>query len=125
MVAICKRIQEACLSPPNPLWWDWGAACPRHFEAGCSVFEYNCAPEQFEKFAYLYANAPSQDLVLRALGETDGKQVAYHIMASGSSILPGRSDIPPVNQQWALKTLNSLLAGEFAADFLKIDAQGS
>jgi FkbM family methyltransferase len=58
------------------------------------------------------------------LGESDGKEVPFHVMGSGSSVMSERSDFPRTTEVRALITLDSLLAGGLAVDFLKIDAQG-
>ena len=58
------------------------------------------------------------------LGAVDGKEVQFHVMASGSSIMSERSDVPRTTETRQLTTLNSLLAGGPNIDFLKIDAQG-
>ena len=149
-------------------------------------FAYNCAPDEFEKFSYLYGNAPSQEYLLRAiaargfsprlvvdigaykgdwskkaksiwpqcrivmvepnleqedhlrtvaaqlnatlytdlLGPEDGRPVKFHIMASGSSVYPERSDVPRRTETRHLVTLNSILQEDGEIDLLKIDAQG-
>jgi FkbM family methyltransferase len=147
---------------------------------------YNCAPEEFERFSYLYANAPNQNYILRAIcsrgfsprlvvdvgayqgdwsamvkaiwpqsdiimiepnpeqthrlksraanlnatlytdliGAQNGKQVEFHVMASGSSVFPEHSNVPRKTETRTLRTLNSILEGRPSVDLLKIDAQG-
>ena len=61
------------------------------------------------------------------LGAEDGREVDFHLMegssATGSSVLPERSDVARTVERRRLRTLDSLLAGE-PADLLKIDVQG-
>jgi len=149
-------------------------------------FAFACAPNEFEKYAFLYANAPSQENRLRwiaakgfsprvildvgayrgdwsrmakaiwpeasiimiepnweqshqlaactselgatlhqeLLGAEDGKEVQFHVMATGSSVLAERSDVSRKTELRRLITLNSLLASGPPIDFMKIDAQG-
>jgi FkbM family methyltransferase len=147
-------------------------------------FAYNCAPDEFEKFAYLYGNVPSQNLRVIAsngflpkivvdvgayqgqwsrmaksiwpdchiimiepnleqrealqcvagqlnatfcselLGAENGRQVNFHVMQSGSSILQEHSDVPRRTETRQLRTLNSVLGTHQKVDLLKLDAQG-
>jgi FkbM family methyltransferase len=163
-----------------------GQRLPMGFRRSLFHFAFSCAPAEFEKFAFLYANAPNQENLLRRmaasgfsprtvvdvgaykgewsrmaksiwpnatltmvepnrehhdhlrevasnldatlhgelLGAVDGTEVHFHVMASGSSILSERSDVPRQTETRRLTTLDSLLAGGPNLDFLKIDAQG-
>jgi FkbM family methyltransferase len=58
------------------------------------------------------------------LGAIDGEEVQFHVMATGSSVLSERSDVPRKTEIRRLATLNSLLADGPPVDFLKLDAQG-
>jgi len=149
-------------------------------------FARSIAPDEFEKFSAMYANAPSQSYLLSAIcrrgfvpsvvvdvgayrgewssmarsiwpdceiimiepnleqrehlkaigsklkatlytdliGAEDGREVTFHVMASGSSILPERSNAPRRAETRHLKTLNSILLQHQPVDLLKIDAQG-
>src|SRR5262245_26297157 len=44
-----------------------GRLMPAAFRRSLFNFAFNCAPDQFEKFSFLYANAPSQEHLLRAV----------------------------------------------------------
>jgi FkbM family methyltransferase len=163
-----------------------GRLLPSQLRKSLFHFAYNCAPLEFEKFSYLYANALSQEHLLRAialrgfsprlvvdvgaykgqwsalarsiwpecriimiepnreeragleakaaalkatlynelLGAEEGRQVEFHVMATGSSILPERSDVSRVIETRRLSTLNSILADQEDIGLLKIDAQG-
>ena len=58
------------------------------------------------------------------LGPVDGQEVTFHVMATGSSVLPERSDVPRRTETRKLATLDTLLADKPDVDLLKIDAQG-
>jgi FkbM family methyltransferase len=163
-----------------------GRLMPSRARKSLFHFAYNCAPDEFEKFSYMYGNAPNQNYLLRAissrgfspkvvvdvgaykgewsrmvksiwpdchiimiepnleqreslqsiaahlsatlytnlLGAEDGQEVKFHIMGSGSSVFPERSDVPRTTETRQLRTLNSILGAHEPADLLKIDAQG-
>jgi FkbM family methyltransferase len=63
-------------------------------------------------------------LYCELLGPVDGQEVAFHVMATGSSVLPERSDVPRRMEIRNLATLDTLLADYLRVDLLKIDAQG-
>jgi hypothetical protein len=44
-----------------------GRLMPAGFGGSLLNFAFNCAPDRFEKFSYLYANAPSQEHLLRGV----------------------------------------------------------
>jgi len=58
------------------------------------------------------------------LGQDDGKEVQFHLMESGSSILEERSGVPRKTETRRLRSLDSLLGSVEAPGLLKIDAQG-
>ena len=58
------------------------------------------------------------------LGPVDGQEVSFHLMATGSSVLPERSDVPRRTETRKLVTLDTLLAEMPEVGLLKIDAQG-
>jgi FkbM family methyltransferase len=163
-----------------------GRLLPAHVRKSLFHFAYNCAPDEFEKFAYLYAHAPNQEYLLREiasrgfsprrivdvgayrghwskmaktvwpkcsiimvepnvelrnhlnsvsadlgatlytdlLGPEDGREVEFHVMESGSSVLPEHSGVSRKTEIRRLSTLNSILSNHDAIDLLKIDAQG-
>jgi FkbM family methyltransferase len=88
------------------------------------------------KFALIEANAVKADALRRdpelnnavvvesLLGSTDGTEVTFYIMESGSSVFEERSDVErrPVNLKQ--RTLDSVTKELAPADFIKIDVQG-
>jgi hypothetical protein len=58
------------------------------------------------------------------LGAEDGHEVKFHVMGSGSSVFPERSDVPRNTEIRHLRTLNSVLGDYERIDLVKIDAQG-
>jgi FkbM family methyltransferase len=58
------------------------------------------------------------------LGASEGTEVGFHVMESGSSILEERSSHPRHHEVRRLRTLDSTLSGWDSIDLLKIDAQG-
>lgn len=58
------------------------------------------------------------------LGATEGTEVAFHVMESGSSIFEERSSIPRHCETRRLRTLDSTLGDWDTIDLLKVDAQG-
>jgi len=57
------------------------------------------------------------------LGPEDGREVVFHVMESGSSVLPENSPRARTQERMETRRLDSLLAGT-SPDFLKLDVQG-
>jgi FkbM family methyltransferase len=58
------------------------------------------------------------------LGANDGQTVQFHVMGSGSSVMPERSSVPRRVETRHLRRLDSLLRDIPGPALLKIDAQG-
>lgn len=64
------------------------------------------------------------DLFCELVGAEDDQEVQFHVMESGSSIMPERSEVPRTTESRQLRTLDSLLNDVESPALLKIDAQG-
>ena len=64
------------------------------------------------------------ELHCELLGATDGQDVEFHLMGSGSSVMGERSPLPRTTEHRQLRRLDSLLNGIPPPALLKIDAQG-
>jgi len=63
-------------------------------------------------------------LICELLGAEDGREVQFHLMESGSSIMSERSPLPRTIEQRQLRRLDSVIPELERPAFLKIDAQG-
>lgn len=63
-------------------------------------------------------------LLCELVGAEDGKDVEFHVMGSGSSVLEERSGVPRSAERRKLRTLDALLGGLEGPALLKVDAQG-
>ena len=64
------------------------------------------------------------DVVETLVGPTDGAEVTFHIMESGSSVFEEHSDVQRRPATLKQRTLDSITADLVAVDFIKIDVQG-
>jgi FkbM family methyltransferase len=79
-----------------------------------------------EKEALLRKLCQELDATLHCelLGAENEKEVVFHLMESGSSIMVERSGVPRTTETRRLRTLESVLGSVEAPALLKIDAQG-
>ena len=63
-------------------------------------------------------------LITELLGATDGEEVTFVVMESGSSVFEERSAVPRKRETRQLRTLDKVLESLPSIDLLKIDAQG-
>jgi FkbM family methyltransferase len=79
-----------------------------------------------EKTAKLQAVAAklNGEVFVDLLGATNGKEVQFNVMETGSSVMSERSEAPRKIETRALRTLDSLALDVDAPGLLKIDAQG-
>ncbi|MEZ5758829.1 MAG: FkbM family methyltransferase [Emcibacteraceae bacterium] len=89
-------------------------------EASLIMIEGN---EEKRSILEVVANDLQADLKINLLGASDGEQVEFIVMESGSSVFEEESPVERKKQKKTLTTLDSLLEGE-NVDFIKIDTQG-
>ena len=79
-----------------------------------------------QKKAWLLKIAKDFDatFICELLGAENGREVQFHLMESGSSIMEERSAVPRTVEMRRLRTLDSLLKDVEPPALLKIDAQG-
>ena len=63
-------------------------------------------------------------MITELLGSSDGEEVTFVVMESGSSVFEERSAVPRERETRQLRTLDSVLGAHSGIDLLKIDAQG-
>jgi FkbM family methyltransferase len=90
---------------------------------GCDIIMIEPNIEQRERLQSIAAQL-NATLHTELLGAENGQEVKFHLMGSGSSVFPERSDVPRKSEIRRLRTLNSILGGDARIDLLKIDAQG-
>ncbi len=64
------------------------------------------------------------ELHVALLGATDGAEVTFHLMESGSSVYEERSQVKRTSERRTTSRLDSVLAEWTSIDLLKMDAQG-
>jgi FkbM family methyltransferase len=101
---------------------DWGKQAKRTWPS-CKLImiEPNLAKQ--EVLAEI-ARGLDADLFCELLGAQDGREVQFHVMESGSSVMAERSAVLRTTETRRLCTLDSLLSSVKTPAFLKIDAQG-
>ena len=67
---------------------------------------------------------PNVSLIPALLGSEDGRQVVFHVMSSGSSVMEERSSVSRAQETRTLTRLDSVLPRVDGPALLKIDAQG-
>jgi len=63
-------------------------------------------------------------VVENLLGPSDGAEVTFHVMESGSSVYEEHSDVERQSVTLKQRTLDSIMKDQDGADFIKIDVQG-
>jgi FkbM family methyltransferase len=99
---------------------DWSAIVRKIWpQCAITMIEPNPSPKLFGRLSVLQAVLHTE-----LLGASDGEEVTFYSMLSGSSVLWERSGVPRNAESRKLKTLDSLRLGTESSLFLKLDTQG-
>jgi FkbM family methyltransferase len=123
LAALARRgLQPKTILDVGAFEGDWSAMARSIWpKSKIIMFEPNAAKAVIVSKA---ASIIKAELIRELLGATDGAEVIFNVMESGSSIMNENSPLERVQEKRTLKRLDSLVGSLEPGAFLKIDAQG-